>query len=143
MMTDIKKTRKRSASESEATLGSQDSVLQEFDTLEVNSQQDDSASESVFKKPRLSRRKKLPTETPASKKLDYNGKSYLPDPINMELLIPEYKGKLLIAEHKIMQKVSPLCGNYIMDLAAMVLTLSEVATCKRCKWGNAISTTIQ
>ena len=55
MMTDRKKTRKRSASESEPTPGSQESVLQEFDTLEVDSQQDDSASESVFKKPRLSR----------------------------------------------------------------------------------------
>ena len=100
MMTDIKKTMKRFASESEATLGSQDSVLREFDTLEVNSQQDYSATESVFKKPRLSRRKKKPTETPASKKLAYNGKSYISDSINIELLI---------AEHKIMRKVSPLC----------------------------------
>ena len=84
-------------------------MLQEFDTLEVDSQQDDSASESLFKKPRLSRRNKIPTESISSKKLDYIDESYLPDPINMELLIPEIKDNALI-EHKIMQKVFPLCG---------------------------------
>ena len=89
MMTDIKKIRKRSTSESEATLRSQDSVLLEFDTLEVNNQQDDSASESVFKKPHLSGRKKRHTENLASKKLDYS------DYVDVEFILDLNRPRLL------------------------------------------------
>ena len=135
-MTDRKKTTKRSAPDSEPNPGSQDSLLQDFDTLEVDSQQDDSASESLFKKPRLSkRRSKVPTESISSKKLNFDDEIYLPEPIKMHLLIPELIEDQQF-EQLIMQEVLPLCGNYIMDLDAMVSALSAVATCKRCKSGE-------
>ena len=58
-----KVTRKRknsAASECGPSLGTQDSIFMEFDSLDMTSQLDDSASEtpSEFKKPRRSLRKK-------------------------------------------------------------------------------------
>ena len=58
--------------------------------------------------------------------MDYNEQSYLP---KASLIV------LNIDDHKISQPVSPSYGKYIVNLAAMVLSMSEVALCIKCKEG--------
>ena len=127
-----KVTRKRknsAASECGPSLGTQDSIFMEFDSLDLNSQLDDSETQSMlFKKPRISlRRKEIPTGTIASEKLKYIEESFHQGFSLMDLKINGDKVK---------QKVRPLSGRYIVDLAEMVLTLSEVALWKKCKKGE-------
>ena len=122
MMADRKKTMKRAASESEVSIGSQESTSMstDFDALDVNS-----ASQRRFLVPR--RRKHIPTGTLTSQKLKYIDDSFLPSFCYKDVRFDECK--------PIPQRVFPLCGNYIVDLAAMVSTLKKVATCIRCKSG--------
>ena len=125
-----KETRKRKmsdASQSMATSGSQDSVSMDLGTLNVNSQPADSAPE-IFKKPRTSiRSKEIPSETMASKKLIYKKESFIPT--------SSEEMKIQIEGYSYNQSVRPLCGNYIVDLSAMILSLSEVASCILCNGG--------
>ena len=86
-----------------------------------------SLESDTFKKPRImSRRKPLPTGTIASEKLEYIYESFIPENFTLDLNIDEVS---------CMQSVRPLHGNYIVDLAAMVRSLSYVASCKKCKVG--------
>ena len=117
-----RKRQKSAASERGSSVRSQDSLFMGLETMELADQHEDSAS-GTFKKPR---RKEIPTGTNASKKLDYNEQSYLP---KASLIV------LNIDDHKVSQPVSQLCGNYIFNLAAMVLSMSEVALCIKCKKG--------
>ena len=73
--------RKRSASEMEDSVSSQESVTKDLEKMVVHSQVSGSSLESdTFKKPRtMSRRKPLPTGTIASAKLEYIDESFLPE----------------------------------------------------------------
>ena len=99
--------------------------------MDLTSQLDDSDSETpsmLFKKPRISlRRKEIPTGTIASEKLKYIEGSFHQD---FSLMYLKIEGE------KVKQKVRPLSDRYIVDLAAMVSTLSEVASCKKCNKGE-------
>ena len=121
-----RKRRRSAPSESEISHGSQDSMSNLFETLDVFSQDDGSASESTiqFKKPR--KRREVPSETPAAKKLDYVVDKYTPESYSLDLLIDD---------RTIVQEVSPIFGNYIVNLDTLVSSLSEVATCIKCKAG--------
>ena len=108
MASNITRKRKRSAaSESAASsLGSQESVSADFDSL-------DSGSESTFKKPRM------------KAKLQLTGGSFLPDCFELRMEID----RCVFPN----QKVRPVTDNYVIDLVVMIKTLSEVATCKKGK----------
>ena len=122
MMADRKKGRKRSKSDSqsEVSIGSQESTSMstDFGSLDVSSQRQ-------FLVPR--RRRCIPTGTLTSQKLKYADDSYLPSFCYKDVRVDNRK--------PISTKVFPLCGNYIVDLAAMVSTLKKVATCIKCKLG--------
>ena len=84
-----------------------------IDALEMSSQQD-ATSETLFKKPRRSIRKKdVPTGTIASEKLEYNDESHLPGyrwlDIKMETGMEGFEDNSRIYE----QKVYELSGDYI------------------------------
>ena len=120
--------RKRSASGMENTISSQESVTKDLEKMVVHSQISGSSLESdTFKKPRImSRRKPFPTGTITSEKPEYIDESFLPDYFTLELKFDEVS---------CMQPFRPLHGNYIVDLDAMVGSLSDVASCKKCKVG--------
>ena len=75
----------------------------------------------------MSRRKPFPTGTISSEKLEYIEESFLPDYVTLNLKFDE--------EKTCIQPVCPVQGNYIVDLAAMVRSLSDVASCIKCKVG--------
>ena len=110
----------------EDSVSSQESVTKYLEKMIVLSQVSGSSLESeTFKKPRtMSRRKPLPTGTIASEKLEYIDESFLP-----------YTLILMFDEVSCKHSVRPLDGNYIVDLAAMVRSMSDFASCKKCKDG--------
>ena len=120
--------RKRNASDMEDTVSSQESVTKDLEEMVVHCQVSGSSLESdTFKKPRMSRIKPLPTRTISSEKLEYIEESFLPDYVTLNLKFDE--------EKTCIQPVCPVQGNYIVDLAAMVRSLSDVASCIKCKVG--------
>ena len=133
MASDESRKRKRSAaSESGPSLVSEDLMLR-IDALDMSSQHD-ATSETLFKKPRRSIRKKdVPTGTIASEKLEYNDESHLPGyrwlDIKMETGMEGFEDKSRIYK----QKVYEVSGDYIVDLAAMISSMSEVASCNQCE----------
>ena len=111
----------------EDSVASQESVTKDLEKMVVHSRVSGSLESDSFKKPRtMSRRKPLPTGTIASEKLEYIDESFLPDNFILNLKIDEVSCK---------QPDRPLHGNYIVDLAAMVRSISDVASCKKCKDG--------
>ena len=119
MASNITRKRKRSAaSESAASslVSQESSVSADFDKLNFDIQ--DSGSESTFKKPRMK----------ATGKLQHTCGSFLPDCFELRM---EIEGCMFPK-----QKVRPVTDNYVIDLVAMIKTLSEVATCKKCKEGE-------
>ena len=118
MASNITRKRKRSAASESAvsSLGSQESVSADFDKLDLDSL--DSGSESTFKNPRMK----------ATGKLQLIGGSFLPECFELRM---EIDGCVFPK-----QKVRPVTDNYVIDLVAMIKTLSEVATCKKCKEGE-------
>ena len=64
--TRTRKRRKSAASESVPSLTSQDSIFEGFDGLDMSSQPDDSTSDRLFKIPRRSSKKEVPTGTIAT-----------------------------------------------------------------------------
>ena len=126
--TRTRKRRKSAASESGPSLTSQDSIFEGFDALDMSSQPDDSTSERLFKIPRRSSKKEVPTGTIASEKLKYIEESFLPGYRFLDV-------KTELHSTPIKQKVYELSGDYIVDLAAMISSMSEVASCRLCKEG--------
>ena len=111
----------------EDTVSSQESVTTELEEMVVHSQVSGSSQDSF--KPRISRRKPLPTGTIYSEKLEYIEESFLPEYVTMNL---KFKNEGETCK----QQVCPLLGNYIVDLAAMFRSLSDVASCNKCKDGR-------
>ena len=74
----------------------------------------------------LSSHKPLPTATIVSEKLEYIDESFLPG---------ESTPHLKIGEDSFIQSVRSVYGNYIIDLEAMVRSMSEVASCNKYKEG--------
>ena len=67
-------------------------------------------------------RKNVPTGTIASEKLEYIEESFLPGYRFLDVKTEPHSTS-------IKQKVYELSGDYIVDLAAMISSMSEVASC--------------
>ena len=126
MATQGTRKRKNSApSESVHSLGSQDSLTDRIGGLGMSSQPSDSTSERPFKIPR---RKDVPTGTIASEKLEYIEGSFLP---GYRMLDVETKNETTSTRYKVRE----LSSDYIVDLAAMISSMAEVASCRQYKEG--------
>ena len=86
----------------------------------MSSQPSDSTSESPFKIPR---RKDVPTRTVASEMLEYIEGSFLP---GYRMLDVKTENKNTSTRYKVRE----LSSDYIVDLAALISSMAEVASCR-------------
>ena len=113
-----RKRRKSAPSESEYYHRSQDSMSSIFGTLDVGSQLDDSASENKsFKKPRTSSSRRKIVEPLLIRSWNFLMKALSRIP-NVWIYTTTLFSKRFLPS---------IIGNYIVNLSAMVLFLSEVA----------------